>query len=1123
MCNIVMNMGKAFLCAMMLSALALCPAVSVEAVNVTPTTFTFTLDEPCKTSAGVFKSDGTLIRTLWSKVRYYAPGTYSAVWDGFDDHSNICSAGAYTIKLLQHNTEYVWDGSIGNTSDHIGGGTVHSSSLTMHDMAFFGSNGYYTSGHVEMRINFKNFNTNNPQCILNQWGGQGTIYDRNWMSVATDGKLVYFGCPTSCSPSDSTLAGFNTYPGFFEAFTVSDLASATLANGVAIANSFDSYPNGVYVGTQPGFSGMSVQITNNYLAAASTADNSVYIFNKTTGASVLHFSANAPVGVAFSPDGTLWVTSSNSVCQYTNISTSPLLLKTINGFTNALAVGVCPTNSNFILVADGGGGANLGSGSQQLKAFNASGNSLWTYGLAGGYFTSGPAVTTNKFMFTYDWEGCEGTFIAFESDGSFWVGDGGDHRSLHFFANQTVAPQYLEQIMYQPYSYQISVDQNNPSRIFNGYLEFSVDYTKPLSNAWTLVNNWNPSPAQSSCFPFSSTHGLREVTTLTNGRTYGLIANFCAGASETTPEVFELASNGLRLTGVFPDGTNTYDWVSLSTDGDAYVIHQDTSIWYEFPRTGFDSNNNPVYGSSIVIASATNSYYSTAPAPRCCGTGVERTSITSNNIVITFDQSQNNGWHLGGVPVGGSDWLWEASPASTNGVLDGTGNYAVGGGLAYAASTSWAVDDQVIFGFNGEFYEGKGEANQVMHFLGDGLFVGQFGQANVSQYQPNSFPLIAVAGNDATPQIVKATNGDYYVYENDESQHGPQRWHLVNARTIREQIGTGTLGITLALTNQSYPFATAVVGASGNQGGSLSWNAAPGATSYDIRYSLINGGPYQSLAGSTAGTSYSVSGLTNGTRYYFSVVAVIGGMEATPSEQVEIWPFDTSQTVVAVGEEKENDLYSPITHVTNYVNQPSFVGIDHYAGTLNARELCYYGYGAMMNTATIGTQGFALFDFAGPGASVTNLAAGFALTNGSGWRDQAYVDRGFDTNGVLGSSYPYSAWVGNPIGSIAITVPDTNYHYLTACCPNLFANSQTFILTLTSANGTSAQYSINDNPGYSDIFQFLFKGNVTLTMNENGPNATGLQALFLDDANVAGISSTPSPPLPPTDFHIVLP
>src|ERR1700722_6509813 len=100
-------------------------ATTVPLKSQTSTKITFTLDEPCKTSAGVFLTNGTLVRTLWSKVPFYAAGMYSAVWDGLDDNSNAVAAGVYQIKLLQHNTEYVWDGVIGNTSTAASGPTVH--------------------------------------------------------------------------------------------------------------------------------------------------------------------------------------------------------------------------------------------------------------------------------------------------------------------------------------------------------------------------------------------------------------------------------------------------------------------------------------------------------------------------------------------------------------------------------------------------------------------------------------------------------------------------------------------------------------------------------------------------------------------------------------------------------------------------------------------------------------------------------------------------------------------------------------------------------------------------------------------------------------------------------------
>ena len=125
-------------------------------------------------------------------------------------------------------------------------------------------------------------------------------------------------------------------------------------------------------------------------------------------------------------------------------------------------------------------------------------------------------ITTGKFWFT-DGEN-DDTFLCFAPDGSVWVGDGGNNRCLHFSASCN----YIEQIMYQPVSYTMTVDQNNNSRVFIQFLEFNVVYTKPLAQAWTLVNNWkaNVPPVN-----IDWDEGLYEVTTFTTGRTYALIDN----------------------------------------------------------------------------------------------------------------------------------------------------------------------------------------------------------------------------------------------------------------------------------------------------------------------------------------------------------------------------------------------------------------------------------------------------------------------------------------------------------------------------------------------------------------------------------------------------------------------
>lgn len=66
----------------------------------------------------------------------------------------------------------------------------------------------------------------------------------------------------------------------------------------------------------------------------------------------------------------------------------------------------------------------------------------------------------------------------------------------------------------------------------------------------------------------------------------------------------------------------------------------------------------------------------------------------------------------------------------------------------------------------------------------------------------------------------------------------------------------------------------------------LSWSAASGATSYGILRSTTNGGPYAS-AGTSATTSFSSTGLTCNTTYYFVVNSSNGNCSSANSVQVQ--------------------------------------------------------------------------------------------------------------------------------------------------------------------------------------------------------------------------------------------
>jgi len=1078
-------------------------------VEAAPTPFTFTLDEPSKTSAGVFAPDGTLVRTLWSKVRYLA-GTNSAVWDGLDDNSNPVAAGTYQIKVLQHNTEYVWDGAIGNSSAAPIGPTVHRGFWPIRDIAISGTNAFYVSGYNEGMYDFRNFLTTDPQHVKMAWywiysaqfnrndDVSGDVNDLNWLWVAADATRSYFAC--SGTPNPTNLSAVSTYPGCIVACNLGDNSAASFTTGVQILNNGANspLPNGIYVGTQPGLSGLSVQFSGNLLAASVAPDNRVYLLDKLSGATLDSISVTAPGRLNFSPDGTLWVITGTSVACYTNLPLSPTLAATIPGFSQPFDVAVNPTNPNLILVADG-------ANSQQVKAFNRSGASVWTYGLPGGYPTNGAAVTNNKFWF---WDGENaGTFLCFAPDGSFWVGDGGNHRCLHFSA----ALNYLEQIMYQPHSYVACVDQTDPTRVFNQFLEFKVDYTKPLSQAWTLVNNWkaNVDPCH-----ISWNEGIREVTTFTNGRTYAYCDNNCQ--NNVIQELCELGTNQLRFTGMFPLVTNQGRWTCLGPDGSARATVYGTASWYQSALQGFDTNNNPIWAPETLVASASDN--PTDPDPRCCSFGNVRQTISTNNILISFDQSLNNGWHLGGVRLGGTNWLWKASPAVT--WMNGCGTYEIANGVQYAGNTVQAVDRQVMYGYHGEFFRGEGQASQHMHFYDDGLFVGQFGEASPG-HSPYEDPLPGFCGNADAPSLIKTTNGDYYVWVNDEACHGPVRWHFANAKNIRELMGSGTLGSTIALTNQVYGFPSGVTGQNGNQRGELTWLPVPGAVSYNLRYSLMNGGPYNTLAAHTSSLDFTVGGLTNGLVYYFVVTAIVGGQEGTTSEQVEIRPFDTTQNVLAVGKMSEGGQFTPYLDAspTNAApGQPSFLYAERMTALLNLRELCYYGYGDLMDQFP-GTRGYVIYDWSGPGSPLMNIGAPYAITVGSAWWDVPYLSRQFRVNNVLGSNYGLS---GNPVGTLNVSVNDTNYHLLTVISPAQFNNARQFVLRLASTNNTSAVFNINEPNGYSDTFQFLFRGNTTLYADATGGGYANVEAVFLDDAPVTyATPQSPAAPLaPPTQFRI---
>ncbi len=102
-------------------------------------------------------------------------------------------------------------------------------------------------------------------------------------------------------------------------------------------------------------------------------------------------------------------------------------------------------------------------------------------------------------------------------------------------------------------------------------------------------------------------------------------------------------------------------------------------------------------------------------------------------------------------------------------------------------------------------------------------------------------------------------------------------------------------GLSLGGSTPPLGVPTGVVATAGNGSVALSWGAVGTATGYRVLRSTTAGGPYTQVA-SPAATSYSDSGLTNGTTYYYVVRAFTASQESGNSQEVLSTPNVTALT-----------------------------------------------------------------------------------------------------------------------------------------------------------------------------------------------------------------------------------
>lgn len=109
-----------------------------------------------------------------------------------------------------------------------------------------------------------------------------------------------------------------------------------------------------------------------------------------------------------------------------------------------------------------------------------------------------------------------------------------------------------------------------------------------------------------------------------------------------------------------------------------------------------------------------------------------------------------------------------------------------------------------------------------------------------------------------------------------------------SGKWVRDQIRQATGGGSGNPTAPAAP--TGLSATAGNAQVSLTWNAVSGATSYTVKRATTSGGPYTNVATGLTGTSYTNTGLTNGTTYYYVVSASNSAGSSANSAQASATP-----------------------------------------------------------------------------------------------------------------------------------------------------------------------------------------------------------------------------------------
>lgn len=487
--------------------------------------------------------------------------------------------------------------------------------------------------------------------------------------------------------------------------------------------------------------------------------------------------------------------------------------------------------------------------------------------------------------------------------------------------------------------------------------------------------------------PAATVAGWVRMTSLPASGAYRELVSISVGnatPTNTSRIALSLVGDGTAAD-VFVGGRSTDTEAQKNLTANANLA---ANTWYHVAATiDFQNNSIKIYKDGVLSASATVAFSSpfTADTASACAALASQDTGDSNFFAGLLDDVRVYCRVLSAVEIQSLSSVIPATPtglAATPGDQQVTLTWnAASGAVSYEVKRSTTSGGPYItVGMpNGTTFTDTGLVNGTTYFyvVAAENVNGQSANSAEISATPSAPPsppnpptgFAAAAGDQkvdltwnasagATSYNVKrsTTSGSGYVFvanvtatsfSNTGLANGTTYYFVVTAlNSVGESGNSGEASATPAAPPSPPPAPTALTSIPGDSQVELAWNASATATSYKVKRSTTSGSGYLD-SGTTTDTTFTVTGLTNNTVYYFVVTALNAAGESGNSAEVSARPNipggqPTSLTATAGN-------YS-VTLDWADSTDPNLVGYNVYRALTQTGP---YGLAQRVNTSTV--------------------------------------------------------------------------------------------------------------------------------------------------------------------------